>query len=299
MTITFAATYPERTIALVLFGTGTTWEVGDLAEFAAYIEHMDRSWGTEEFARQELRDWAAPSLVDDERMVSWLASYLRRSASPGAAIALEMMNRGIDVSHVLPAIHVPTLVVSRTEDMAFTAEQGRAIAEGIPGARFIEHPGSRSFLLGRRGGPAARRGQPVREGDPRRRGRTRSRPRDRDVRRHRWLDSEGGRARRSRVAGALGRPQREGTRPARPVQRTRSGHRGRRVPGHVRRADSRSAMRDGRPRRGARSRDRASSRGCTPVKSSWTAKRSAGSPYTSARVSPDSPGLPRSSCPRR
>jgi class 3 adenylate cyclase len=120
--------------------------VGNPTEFAAYIEHMDRSWGTEEFARQELLDWAAPSLADDERMVAWLASYLRRSASPGAAIALERMNRGIDVSHVLPAIHVPTLVVSRTEDMAFTAEQGRAIAEGIPGARFIEHPGGDHFF---------------------------------------------------------------------------------------------------------------------------------------------------------
>jgi class 3 adenylate cyclase len=146
MTIAFAATYPERTVALVLFGTGTAWEVGDSAEFAAYIERMDRSWGTEEFARQELLDWAAPSLADDERMVTWLASYLRRSASPGAAIALEMMNRGIDVTKVLPAIHVPTLVVSRTEDMAFTAEQGRAIAEGIPGARFIEHPGVDHFF---------------------------------------------------------------------------------------------------------------------------------------------------------
>jgi class 3 adenylate cyclase len=146
MTITFAATYPQRTIALVLFGTGTTWEVSDSAESAAYIERMDRSWGTEEFARQELRDWAAPSLADDERLVTWLASYLRRSASPGAAIALEKMNLGIDVTHVLPAIHVPTLVVSRTEDMAFTAEQGRAIAEGIPGARFIEHPGVDHFF---------------------------------------------------------------------------------------------------------------------------------------------------------
>jgi len=141
MSIVFAATYPERTIALVLFGTGAVWGMGDSPEFTAYIERMDRSWGTEEFARQELRDWAAPSLADDERMVAWLASYLRRSASPGAAIALERMNRGMDVTHVLPAIHVPTLVVSRTGDIAFTLEAGRAIAEGIPGARFIEHPG--------------------------------------------------------------------------------------------------------------------------------------------------------------
>ena len=146
MSIAFAATYPERTIALVLFGTGTTWEVGDPAEFTAYIERMDRSWGTEEFARQELRDWAAPSLAEDERMVAWLASYLRRSASPGAAMALERMNRGIDVTHILPAIHVPTLVVSRTEDMAFSSQQGQAIAEGIPGARFIEHSGLDHFF---------------------------------------------------------------------------------------------------------------------------------------------------------
>lgn len=146
MAMLFAATYPQRTVALVLFGTGTTWPSGESPEFTAYVELVDRSWGTEEFARQMLRKWAAPSLAEDQRMVAWLASYLRRSASPGAAIALERMNRGMDVKHVLPAIHVPTLVVSRTGDVDFTPDDGRAIAHGIPGARFVEHPGVDHFF---------------------------------------------------------------------------------------------------------------------------------------------------------
>ena len=54
-----------------------------------YLEHMERAWGTPEFARHEIRGMGRAWFEDDEGLISWLASYMRRPASPSAAIALE------------------------------------------------------------------------------------------------------------------------------------------------------------------------------------------------------------------
>jgi pimeloyl-ACP methyl ester carboxylesterase len=62
-------------------------------------------------------------------------------ASPGAALALTQMNAEIDVRHVLPSVHVPTLVIHRAEDQCLKAEEGRYVASSIPGARYVELPG--------------------------------------------------------------------------------------------------------------------------------------------------------------
>jgi hypothetical protein len=62
-------------------------------------------------------------------------------ASPGAAVALTRMNAAIDVRAVLPTIRVPTLVLHRTGDRCLKVEEGRFLAEHIPGARFVEQPG--------------------------------------------------------------------------------------------------------------------------------------------------------------
>jgi class 3 adenylate cyclase len=64
------------------------------------------------------------------------------SASPGAALALTRMNFEIDIRHVLPAIRVPTLIIHRTHDMAVPMEGSRYMAERIPGARYVELPGT-------------------------------------------------------------------------------------------------------------------------------------------------------------
>jgi pimeloyl-ACP methyl ester carboxylesterase len=151
MACLFAATYPARTIALILYGTtpdytsrtvNTDWS----AESDAYLAYIDANWGTLEHAREEIRTWGAPSHADDERLVAWLASYLRRAASPGAAIALSRMNREINASHALPAIHVPTLVIAKTEDADFPLPEVRDIASRIAGARFVELPGDEHFF---------------------------------------------------------------------------------------------------------------------------------------------------------
>ena len=148
MAMLFAATYPDRTIGLLLFGTQADWAIrgSSDAEFESYLDEMESQWGTVERARRELREWAAPSLGDDDRAAEWLASYMRRSASPGAAVALARMNRGLDVSAALSAIHVPTLVLARAGDLDFQVDDVRAMAAAIPGARFLEFPGDDHFF---------------------------------------------------------------------------------------------------------------------------------------------------------
>ena len=151
MAILFAATYPERTIGLILYGTVADYtarfpEDPFLEESDAYLEYIDANWGTIEHAREEIRSWGAPSHEDDEHLVSWLASYLRRAASPGAAIALSRMNREINAEHALPAIHVPTLVLARTGDLDAPIDQMRSTAARIAGAELVEFPGDDHFF---------------------------------------------------------------------------------------------------------------------------------------------------------
>jgi class 3 adenylate cyclase len=149
MAMLFAATYPDRTRGLLLFGTVADYDTSSRAaeNEAIELDRIERLWGTEEYARLALREWAAPSLADDERLVTWLASYTRRAASPGAAIALERMNEGMDASNILHAIHVPTLAIGRSGDLDFPIEDIRRTAEGIPGASFVELPGQDHFFF--------------------------------------------------------------------------------------------------------------------------------------------------------
>jgi hypothetical protein len=59
---------------------------------------------------------------------------MRFGASPGSAVAVNRMIRDTDVRHVLPAVHVPTLVVNRRGNRVTTLEETRYVAERIPGA---------------------------------------------------------------------------------------------------------------------------------------------------------------------
>lgn len=139
----FAATYPERTRALVTFGT-----------YARRLRAHDYPWGPtpEEHDRfcEQIRDhWGepvglderAPSRAQDPEFRKWWATYLRMGASPGTAIALTRMNAAVDVRHVLPAVRVPTLVLHRRGDRCLRVEEGRYVAAQIPGARFVELDG--------------------------------------------------------------------------------------------------------------------------------------------------------------
>ena len=160
MAMLFAATYPERTIALVVFGTSACWNNApdypysvpneDVdPEVVAFRERRERLWGTKELAREFLAESFAPDLADDEPTQAWLADYMRNAASPGAVNALSTMNRAIDVRSALPAIHVPTLVLARDGDLDYGVEETKWIADQIRGARFVSFPGNEHlFVMG-------------------------------------------------------------------------------------------------------------------------------------------------------
>ncbi len=140
----FAATYPEKTLALVMIGTyakrvrDESYPWGPtIEEREAFFEEIHRRWGGPVGIESR-----APSLAEDARFRDWWATYLRMGASPGAAIALTKMNAEIDVRQVLGSIRVPTLVLHRSGDQCLTVDEGRFVASLIPGARFLELPGS-------------------------------------------------------------------------------------------------------------------------------------------------------------
>jgi pimeloyl-ACP methyl ester carboxylesterase len=149
MAMLFAATYPERTIALITFGV-----------FAKRVYEPDYPWAPTQEQRQKFfdaieKEWGgpigvedlAPSLAHDNHVRDWWASYQRRSASPRAALALARMNTLIDVRNVLPAIRVPTLVLQRRGDLDTNIEEGRYVAAHIPDAKFVELPGNDHLLF--------------------------------------------------------------------------------------------------------------------------------------------------------
>lgn len=140
----FAATYPARTLALITYGC-----------WAKRLQAPDYPWGPTLEDRQRFYDfivtnWGgivdladlAPSVANDPEFCEWFASYLRRSASPGAALALAQMNAHIDLRPVLPSIHVPTLIIHRTDDRDAPIGGAHYLAEHIPGAQLLELPGA-------------------------------------------------------------------------------------------------------------------------------------------------------------
>jgi class 3 adenylate cyclase len=102
----------------------------------AFYEEIQRDWGGP--VGLEAR---APSRLHDPQFREWWSTYIRMGASPGAALALTRMNADIDVRGVLPSIRVPTLILHRTGDRCLGVEEGRYIADRIPGAQFRELPG--------------------------------------------------------------------------------------------------------------------------------------------------------------
>src|SRR2546430_10909578 len=143
MAMLFAATYPERTTALI-----------PLATFACRVWNPDYPWAPTPERRQKFydlmeQDWGgdmdltdlAPSTAGDEGFRRRPSTLLRLSASPGAALALARMTPEIDARGILSAIRVPTLIMPRTGDRDANIEEGRYIAARIPGAKFLELPG--------------------------------------------------------------------------------------------------------------------------------------------------------------
>jgi class 3 adenylate cyclase len=139
----FSATYPERTSALIMYGS-----------YAKRVWDPEYPWAPTPEERQRWYDlleqgWGgvvdinnlAPTAASDPTFREWWATYLRMSASPGAALALGRMNTEIDIRNVLPAIRVPTLIIHRVGDRDIDVGGARFMAERIPQAKYVELPG--------------------------------------------------------------------------------------------------------------------------------------------------------------
>lgn len=171
MSVMFAASYPERTLALVLYGTTAKM----LAEpgYDAYasaeplLESITGAWGTGGSLNVFAKRWAS-----NERALAMMARLERSAASPRSVRALLEALAASDVRAILPTIAVPTLVIARSDDHAVPVYHQRYLAEHIPGAKYFEQAGEHlpgcgdideladtieAFLTGRRAQPVADR----------------------------------------------------------------------------------------------------------------------------------------------
>jgi pimeloyl-ACP methyl ester carboxylesterase len=143
LAILFAATYPERTSALVLWNTyarglrGPDYPIGlDPVLTKGFIDHVAEGWGT----GRGLQVFFGREFDDEERRQ--IARFERNAATPKTAAEILTRNVEIDVRSALPAVSAPTLVLHRRHDPVVPFRLGKFVAERIPGARFVELPGA-------------------------------------------------------------------------------------------------------------------------------------------------------------
>jgi class 3 adenylate cyclase len=144
MNILFAATYPQRTQALVLYGgmarstwaPDYPWASTREALIESAVEFLLPSWGSGDNA-----EIFAPSVAPDPAVREWWGRLERMGASPAMRAKLVEMFFDVDVREVLPLVQAPTLIIHRRGDRVVNIGAGRYLAEHIPGARLLELPG--------------------------------------------------------------------------------------------------------------------------------------------------------------
>ncbi len=147
----FAATHPERTLGLVLYGPFMRWQRGEdfpwgdtPAGHAEDLDHLRLKWGVRD-AVAGLVAGGAPSRANDQALIDWFTEQQRRTASPEEAVEMANWFWQTDATAVLESIHVPTLVLMRAENES--VDEWRHIAARIPDARVVEVPGEDLFVL--------------------------------------------------------------------------------------------------------------------------------------------------------
>jgi pimeloyl-ACP methyl ester carboxylesterase len=141
MCAVFAASFPQRTSALVMYGSYAKRVWDPEYPWAPTPEERERWYAVLE------QEWGSGADVDilapnaDARFREWWSRYLRMSASPGAAVALGRMNTAIDIRPLLSAIRVPTLILHRTGDRDIDVRGSRWMAAQIAGAKYVELSG--------------------------------------------------------------------------------------------------------------------------------------------------------------
>ena len=155
MACLFAATYPERTRSLLLYGTRPRWtRASDYPwgptpeEAAANLERAAADGFKTDWTSEAGRKWLGPGLSDDATFVQRFEELMRMSATPAARIALSRMNQLIDVRGILASIRVPTLVIAKTGDPLTPPGCAKDLASRISGARLVEIEGE-GHLIGR------------------------------------------------------------------------------------------------------------------------------------------------------
>lgn len=151
MSIMFAATYPERTAALVvrscsprtMWAPDFPWGRRDEA-YRREVNQALQVFGERAEAREAVR---ALGMHNDNEVEAFI-DYIRYGTSPGMLAALYRMNKEIDIRHVLSAVGVPTLVLHGSEDQIVPVEAGAYTARRIRSARFVEMPGMGHLALG-------------------------------------------------------------------------------------------------------------------------------------------------------
>lgn len=140
----FAAHHPGAVHSLVLYGafpklvqTPDYPEGGTQKRFEDAIEGVGAAWG-----EGVSLSFLAAEKLEDEDFRRWWGRYERASASPGIVLSAIRIDAELDMRDVLPAIHVPTLLIHRTEDPAMPVEAARLMADGIPDARLVELSGT-------------------------------------------------------------------------------------------------------------------------------------------------------------
>jgi pimeloyl-ACP methyl ester carboxylesterase/class 3 adenylate cyclase len=139
----FAASFPERVSALVMYGAygratpaeGYPWGIPQAIVDLAQQDPEVETWGTGLSLAL-----LAPSRLQDEAMVRWWSRYERQSMSPAISLDIIRLNLELDVREVLPSIRVPTLVIHTTDDV-LPIEGARWLAKQLPDAQFVELPG--------------------------------------------------------------------------------------------------------------------------------------------------------------
>jgi class 3 adenylate cyclase len=136
----FAATHPDRTIALITVGGYAKWIKSDGYPHGAerddveqWFQQVENEWGGPIAV-----EFTTPSLVNDKKYRHWYAKYHRSSASKADAIALLRMGADIDLRPVLPSINVPALILQAKDDLTNSLESGRDFASRIPNAKLVE-----------------------------------------------------------------------------------------------------------------------------------------------------------------
>ncbi len=145
----FAATFPERTSALVLHEAGANWRWSEETpwewpdeQFDEDVAEVRQGADSRQYWEEALR-WRDPSLADDSATVEWWRAYNLLSVTPGSSAAMMDKYTRTDVRGILPSIHVPALVLARAEHHETTwVPSARFLAERIAGARFHELCGS-------------------------------------------------------------------------------------------------------------------------------------------------------------